>query len=105
MKARKASLIATMVLAAVCFLTISAWAGEYTCTVNEAGTDAYSGIVYITLTDDGLAFEGRVFRVRPGYENEHLAIALSAIASNLKVKVTTSGDPWAYLYCVMLVNP
>ena len=104
MKTKKISLIAAMVLAAVCFLTISAWAAEYTCTVNEAGTDAYSGIVYITLTDDGLAFEDRVFRVRPGYENEHLAIALTAIASNLKVKVTTSGNPWAYLYYVGIAN-
>ena len=105
MKAKKTSLIAAMVLVAVCFLTISAWADEYTCTVNSAGMDAYSGVVYIRLTDDLGSFTSTMFRIRPGYENEHLATALTAIASNLKVTVTTSGYEWAYIYNMFLLNP
>ena len=105
MRAKKISFVIILTLVTVfSFCAVNSWAGEYTCTVNQVGEDAYSGKVYIVLTDDGYAFENRYFRIQAESKNAHLATALTAIASNLKVKVTTSGSEWAYIYNLYLLN-
>lgn len=103
MKAKKMSLVATVTVVAVLgFLALNAWAGDYTCTVVQAGPSSSSNKVFIMLTDDGGDFTNRWFRVPADRENQYLATALTAIASNLKVVVNTSGYNYAWLNTIYI---
>ena len=102
MKAKKISLIAAMVLAVVCFLTISAWAGNYTCTVVSAGPSSSSDRIFIMLTDEGGAFTDTWFRVSYDREKQFLATALTAMSGNMKVKVNCNGVEYGILHTIYI---
>ena len=102
MKTKKMGLVAAIVLASVCFLSISAWSTDYTCTVVSAGFNAGTQKLFIKLTDDGAAFTDRMFRAPAGYENEYLATALTAMSSGLKVEAECNGVEWSYIWKMML---
>jgi len=102
MKIRKMGLVAAAVLASVCFLSISAWAADFTCTVVQTGPSEHSDKVFVMLTDDGGSFSNRWFKVPATRENQFLSIALTALASGCKVVVNTSGVEYAVLWNMYL---
>jgi hypothetical protein len=61
---------------------------QYTCTVGmavpaaDATEDAHSPVIYISLTDQGGAFNDRVFFAADATKDEMLAVALTAISLN-----------------------
>ena len=97
-------LVAAIVLASVCFLTISAWAGEYICTVEEVGQG--SPRVYIRLTDTAAtpAFTDRWFVLPTDRANEMLAVALTAISSGMNVHVWCSGTQYSEIWNLYLMK-
>ena len=104
MKARKTSLIATMVLVAVCFLTISAWAGEYVCSVEEVGQGNPRAYVRLTDTAPTPDFTNMWFKLPVDRANEMLAVALTAISMNMNVHVWCSGTEYSEIWNMYLTK-
>jgi hypothetical protein len=94
MKRKKIALTALITFSVLTLFAFNSYAasGWYICTVNEAGP-AGTKFTNIRLTDtaDTPAFTNLLFRAELTRAKEQLAVALTAMASNLKVKVYT--DP------------
>lgn len=104
MKAKEISLIAAMVLAAVCFLTISAWAGEYVCSVEEVGQGSPS--MYVRLTDTAATpdFTDIWFKLPVDRGNQMLAVALTAMSMTMNVHVWCSGTQYSEIWNMYLTK-
>lgn len=85
---KKVFITTILALCMVGLFTVNAIAaaGWFTCTVVDAGI-VRTDEVLITLTDDGASFTDLRFTAKTGREKEMLATALTAISSDLKVKV------------------
>ena len=104
MKAKKMGLVAVIVLASVCFLSINAWAGEYVCSVEEAGQG--NPRVYVRLTDTAPTpgFTNIWFKLPVDRANEMLAVALTAISMNMNVHVWCSGTQYSEIWNMYLTS-
>ena len=86
---KKISLIILVACSIVLLFSFNAKAANawYHCTVGSAGTSGAGSDVVIFLTDKNSSFTSQSFVARTGREKEQLAIALTAMASSLQVKV------------------
>ena len=84
---KRSKIIYILVISLFAVLVSSqAYAGTYVCDVTEAGAVGPAAEVQIRLTSTG-SFTNQWFKARTGREKEMLAVALTALASGLKVRV------------------
>ncbi len=91
MKSRTVFLTGLALMSAVFIFATSAFAGSFTCKVNQAGP-YQAKEVRIVLTDTATSpvFQNKTFTAMAGSENQMLATALTAISNGLNVRVKTN---------------
>jgi hypothetical protein len=104
--------LALMLLFTLILVATSAYASTtalewYTCTVTKAGPGGKKQF-FITLTEAGGLFTDKTFAAAKGREKEMLAVALTALTTNITVSISTSplsdATP-AIIYDIYLLKP
>lgn len=105
MKIKKSVVMVLVVFGLLTMLASTSFAAEFFCTVGSAGPlNATNTIVKLTDTAATPAFTDRYFNLRADRAKEMLAVALTAMANNKKVRVVmTSSVQWSTIDSVYLM--
>ena len=105
MRAKKVFVMMVVVLSMMAVFAVSAHATEwYICTIQEAGAGG-SGTTLVRLTDINGAFANTWFQASYSIRKEILAVALTAMTNNKKVRVGLSGSSqYSLIYCMYLIQ-